>query len=533
LFETGPVRASARWGMAKAMRMSIDSTKDLCLLHLRDARATPRRVVGEILQGSDPITWSDLAMILRLQAKNSQWIWEHLSKARRIDDEQLDLAQAAVRFLERRRELQAQEPPHIYDIVWDYYWLELSNDYLFRGQRDSRWRQVSSLLRSRPDGSAPDVQTLIDRVDETHAFLAVLAEREVELCGGPLDDDPRLAIAQHYGFSTPLLDYTRSFRVAAFFATYRAPSTPSALGVIYYFRHGREEFGGESVLENIGIGSFRLLPAARISLGAVQTIEPRLPDRDNRIGRQSGVFIDGFEPRDLQEITIDRLYFRQLPGEVFEDPAVHVTAAELLPDDSPLALLAAEIKNAHRRRCLHPRLGSARLPRDGVIGSDGSALFAQLREGSSFFDRLKATLDASDVDGYSAIFEEYFGHSRAMADSGSFLTERKQWIDPFAVALDRLAELGGMDAVELARHARELLGGVQGQHDEAMRYFRTGALAGNVRMRPALACAVYLAAWEHLRQVDGEAATKLAFEASSFLVPGLKDFLEKLGIPIV
>ena len=51
-----------------------------------------------------------------------------------------------------------------------------------------------------------------------------------------------------------------------------------------------------------------------VRLGSLKVIEPQLPNDDNRIGRQQGVFVAGYNPRDAAAVTIDRIYFRQQPS---------------------------------------------------------------------------------------------------------------------------------------------------------------------------------------------------------------------------
>ena len=78
-----------------------------------------------------------------------------------------------------------------------------------------------------------------------------------------------------------------------------------------------------------------------VRLGSLKVIEPQLPNDDNRIGRQQGVFVAGYNPRDAAAVTIDRIYFRQQPGIIFEDPRAGVTRLDLMPEAAPARFSAA------------------------------------------------------------------------------------------------------------------------------------------------------------------------------------------------
>ena len=150
-------------------------------------------------------------------------ILESFAARGRIRSEQLDFAAEAIAFLRREREKDERIgarglEPSIYHALWAWAFLEREG-CVFRGQRDSRWRQDSSLLRAERDGTSPTMATIMERLQRTQTFLDELAAREQELVGCSLDEGERLAIAQHYGLPTPLLDYTRSLSIAAFFAT--------------------------------------------------------------------------------------------------------------------------------------------------------------------------------------------------------------------------------------------------------------------------------------------------------------------------
>jgi hypothetical protein len=344
--------------------------------------------------------------------------------------------------------------------------------------------------------------------------------------GRDASDEELLAVAQHYGFPTTLLDFSRSLRVAAFFATHRQSGHDEAIGIIYYMRADRGELAARGDLgARLSLGSFSLLNAARLHVGDVHVIEPELKVDDNRIERQQARFLADYHVHDLQQVAIDRLRFRQRPGVIFEDPARMVTATDLLQPDSPLAKLANDVRgaaDARRRRPLSVGLASARLPVNPLVGSDGAHLFAHLRQAGDFFDDLRDFLDSKTLAEVTSIFDDYFSAARVNADAGESLgpaTAARPTAVPIAVAVDRLAYATGTDGARLwATIFPELKPGpgddLYGEPREApLEVLETPG------ERVAVACALFLAAWEHLQHVGGSVARGLVLNARMALKP--------------
>jgi FRG domain len=500
--------------------------RELCLLHGRDPLGTPRQSVETVLrERSDPITWTDLEELL-VHGRSNQRLLDYLQGRDRIDDEKWAFGHAAFDFLEKRAAhlpggLEIAVYDSIWDVVWSHPWLDRGERYIFRGQVDSRWSLSPSLFR--PGGVLPpDVGTLLKRIELTEAFVRELRGRASELLDAGPSDEELLAIAQHYGFPTPLLDFTRSFAVGAFFATHRMiGSSDEAIGIVYYIKQTRAEFAAERGLRSrLNVGAFSLLDAARLRFGDVHVIEPRLRDVDNRISRQRGVFLAGYQVRDLQQVSIDRLRFRQRPGEIFEDPSRGITAAKLLPPDSPIEILARDVRAraGRRRRTLNAGLASARLPANPLIGSDGAQLFAQVRAAADFFDELRELVPAETIDALAVIFDDYFRAARARADVDEALNlaAPTPGTPPIVTATDALANLTGTDADRLwAAVFRELK---PGPADDFLGEPRAAPLdAQTADERLAFACALFLAAWEHLQFVGGTAGRRLLKSARSVL----------------
>jgi hypothetical protein len=129
-------------------------------------------------------------------------------------------------------------------------WLEgkqgpLRTPLIFRGQRDSRWAVVPSLLRKDTDPLREARRlrgfcTLVREALASERASSVLAA----LCGsGGLSDTALEATAQHYGIRTKLLDFTSDPAVAVWFACQGGTAgesasvfaLPMAVGALFEF----------------------------------------------------------------------------------------------------------------------------------------------------------------------------------------------------------------------------------------------------------------------------------------------------------
>ena len=142
--------------------------------------------------------------------------------------------------------------------------------FLFRGQVQP-W-PISSTMeritdRDEFERAAGRTQRFIDWITQEEAYKEAL-----------IGTDDALAVAQHHGLPTPLVDLTRSAPVAAFFATAGAEPGQSTSGVIYVFSE-------KEIRHNLSFADADL--QHRIGTGV---IEPQL-DLLRRIRHQQGLFV--------------------------------------------------------------------------------------------------------------------------------------------------------------------------------------------------------------------------------------------------
>jgi hypothetical protein len=93
--------------------------------------------------------------------------------------------------------------------------------FAFRGQRDSKWRLRTSFHRT---GRASLVQFMNQDIRSLHRHLSGLTSHHFDL-DHPLDYAAFLNLLQHHGYPTPILDWTESPFVAAYFAFSELPKT--------------------------------------------------------------------------------------------------------------------------------------------------------------------------------------------------------------------------------------------------------------------------------------------------------------------
>jgi len=106
-----------------------------------------------------------------------------------------------------------------YIFTWEDFgrWLNTSNsnsDFIFRGQKNSQWKLKTTFHRT---GRYDLWRYGKQDVPRLNHYLVSLLNKSFDL-DDPLEHGALLNLAQHHGFPTPLLDWTESPYIAAFFA---------------------------------------------------------------------------------------------------------------------------------------------------------------------------------------------------------------------------------------------------------------------------------------------------------------------------
>jgi hypothetical protein len=170
---------------------------------------------------------------------------------------------------------------------------------------------------------------------------------------------------------------------------------------------------------------------------------------------------------------------------------------------------------------LNAGLASARIPGNPIIGSDGALLFGQLIDAGRFLDTIRDSQKVEIVDAIADIFDRYFAASRARADVNEApdAYSASPATLPIAAATDALADLTGTDRDRLWATIFDQL--APGPAEDLLgKPAATPLEITTAGEQLAVACALFLAAWEHLQFIRGSAARRLLLSASSVLGGG-------------
>ena len=253
--------------------------------------------------------------------------------------------------------------------------LRRQRGWMFRGHSHSEWDLVPSLYRP-----PCDERTLKLRADYTEAFIDALGKQGRELGLGRLTDIQYLAIAQHYGFYTELLDFTWNAEVAFHFAT---ATQSGKVGAIFAFSSGEYEqlrnplspLGSSREESDLLLKRAGMEPLPDLELVELYNVP--------RVFEQEGIFIRVAPDKvgTLVYECIDRFYFRQRPNLVYGGNFPHREHALLDP------------KNFDSRRTYESYLASMRKEHpqvfDRTIPFRSATLFPPADPISKFAERWK------------------------------------------------------------------------------------------------------------------------------------------------
>jgi hypothetical protein len=203
----------------------------------------------------------------------------------------------------------------------------------------------------------PKVQRGYSREEERYLFYYFYPRASLRYQDCPADDDLGgwLALMQHYGLPTRLLDWTESLLVAAFFATQDARSTISEDACIWAIEPSwlNKSQGFEPLFPPLNAGMIRPLlhPARYSNEKEPNTVAAAVPiETDLRMLVQQGAFTVHSSTQELDHLDGSDRWLRKvmIPREckvsiAKELSILGVRPADLFPDLGNLAKEAVEV----------------------------------------------------------------------------------------------------------------------------------------------------------------------------------------------
>lgn len=220
--------------------------------------------------------------------------------------------------MQKLNEIKARDWQHLKELMTSDFSHQYA--YVFRGQRDGAWKLESTLTRLVRDTKPLASAGAIERRQIDLFRMAIRGLRGPN--PAPLSDDDIFCLGQHYGLATPLLDWTESPYIAAYFAFESA--TPSSNGVRAIW-----------MLNRIALAK-KMQDSDQLSF-----LEP-LQDDNNRIVAQRGLFTRTPTGLALEDVLIQAGHLDCLTKLVIDDDdrldalnelnLMNISAKSLFPD---------------------------------------------------------------------------------------------------------------------------------------------------------------------------------------------------------
>ncbi|WP_200376977.1 FRG domain-containing protein [Thiocystis violacea] len=181
---------------------------------------------------------------------------------------------------------------------------------LFRGQGDDHWKLESSYDRTRPSNRFLEnyyrrlmaAKSVLDSLRET-SFPELDIDSVAQMLGeshffpNPLPHYDLLVYLRHHGFPSPLLDWSRSFFVAAYFAFEKVQSEYVAIYVYQEFV-GKPKIFSHEAPHLVSLGPWVRTHARHVLQQAQYTIAVQRESSCWKIARHEDVFASGAESQD-------------------------------------------------------------------------------------------------------------------------------------------------------------------------------------------------------------------------------------------
>ncbi len=235
-----------------------------------------------------PFNWGPLEVKVDWTERELALSWE--------DEGQLASAQAQRSYADNDSFLAANSDVKTWSDFKEFVVSLDHNRFVFRGQ-PSRWRLRTAFHRTQRKDL---VKFVLQDIPDLHRVLSAQTPHYFNL-GSNIENAAFWHLLQHHGYPTPLLDWTRSPFVAAYFAFRRDPMRPSNQSFVRVFMFDRREWLADidqwifssgvrphfSVLDPVIIGNGRALPQQATSfISTVDDIESYIRHYENQKSKQ-------------------------------------------------------------------------------------------------------------------------------------------------------------------------------------------------------------------------------------------------------